>query len=163
MLLVSKEHQFTYYVEKETKTKITILGTWSWTTALARVLKANGQYVMLYGIDQNEIEDINIRHCNYKYFKDVRLEENIIASPSLNDIIKDADYLLNIIATQYVINVFEQVKPFLKKKIIVINASMEFDINTNMRMSDTIRSVLDENATLQETIASLMSIVLKAE
>lgn len=118
---------------------------------------------MLYGIDQNEIEDINIRHCNYKYFKDVRLEENIIASPSLNDIIKDADYLLNIIATQYVINVFEQVKPFLKKKIIVINASMEFDINTNMRMSDTIRSVLDENATLQETIASLMLIVLKAE
>lgn len=119
---------------------------------------------MLYGIDQNEIEDINIRHCNYKYFKDVRLEENIIASPpSLNDIIKDADYLLNIIATQYVINVFEQVKPFLKKKIIVINASMEFDINTNMRMSDTIRSVLVENATLQETITSLMSIVLKAE
>ena len=37
---------------------------------------------MLYGIDQSEIDDINIRHCNYKYFKDVRLEESIVASAS---------------------------------------------------------------------------------
>lgn len=145
MLLALKEHQFIYYVERGTKMKIAILGTGSWATALARVLNDNGHHVMLYGIDHNEIEDINIRHCNYKYFKDVRLEESIIASSSLDDVVKDAHYLLITIPTQYVRNVLEQVKPLLKKKVTVINAAKGFDMNTNLRMSDTIRSVLDDS------------------
>lgn len=124
--------------------KIAILGTGSWATGLARVLNDNAHQVMLYGIDQNEIDDINIRHCNYKYFKDVRLEESIVATSSLETALQDADYLLITIPTQYVRSLLEKVKPLLKRKIIVINAAKGFDMNTNMRMSDTIRSVLDE-------------------
>lgn len=143
MLLVLKEHQSTFFVERGTKMKIAILGTGSWATALARVFNDNGHTVMLYGIDQSEIDDINIRHCNYKYFKDVRLEESIVASASLNDAIKDAQYLLITIPTQYVRGVLEQVKPLLTQPVTIINAAKGFDMNTNMRMSDTIRSVLD--------------------
>ena len=124
--------------------KIAILGTGSWATALARVLNDNGHRTMMYGIDQNEIDDINIRHCNYKYFKDVRLENQIVASSSLKEVVKDAQYLLITIPTQYVRHVLEEVKPILTQKVTVINAAKGFDMNTNMRMSDTIRSVLDK-------------------
>ncbi|UTY38996.1 NAD(P)H-dependent glycerol-3-phosphate dehydrogenase [Allocoprobacillus halotolerans] len=124
--------------------KIAILGTGSWATALARVLNDNGHRTMMYGIDQNEIDDINIRHCNYKYFKDVRLENQIVASSSLKEVVKDAQYLLITIPTQYVRHVLEEVKPLLTQKVTVINAAKGFDMNTNMRMSDTIRSVLDK-------------------
>lgn len=57
----------------------------------------------------------------------------------------DMDYLLITIPTQFVKETLEQVKPLIKKKITVINAAKGFDLGTNMRMSDTIRSVLDEN------------------
>lgn len=124
--------------------KIAILGTGSWATGLARVLNDNGHTVMLYGIDQGEIDDINIRHCNYKYFKDVHIEESIVASSSLEETLLDAQYLLITIPTQFVRETLEKVKPLLKQKITIINAAKGFDMNTNMRMSDTIRSVFDE-------------------
>lgn len=122
--------------------KIAILGTGSWATGLARVLNDNGHTVMLYGIVQSEIDDINIRHCNYKYFKDVRLEESIQATSSLEKTIDGANYILITIPTQFVRETLEKIKPLLKQKVIIINAAKGFDMNTNMRMSDTIRSVL---------------------
>lgn len=122
--------------------KVAILGTGSWATGLARVLNDNGQTVVMYGIDQNEVADINIRHCNYKYFKDVQLEDGIVATLSLEDAIENAQYILITIPTQFVRDTLLKVKPLLKEKVTIINAAKGFDMNTNMRMSETIRSVL---------------------
>ncbi len=125
--------------------KVAILGTGSWATGLARVLNDNGHNVLMYGIDQSEIDDINIRHCNYKYFKDVVLEEEIEATSSLEDTIKDASYILITIPTQFVRSTLEMVKPLLTQKVTIVNAAKGFDMNTNMRISDTIRSVFNED------------------
>lgn len=134
--------------------KIAILGTGSWATGLARVLNDNGHQVMLYGIDQGEIDDINIRHCNYKYFKDVRLEDSIVACASLEETLKDASYILITIPTQYIRSTLEKVKPLLKQKVTIINASKGFDMNTNMRISDTVRHVFSH-----EEIDSVVSLI----
>lgn len=125
--------------------KIAVLGTGSWATALSRVLIDNQNEIMMYGIDQNQIDDININHQNSAFFKNVSLETEIKATNNLEEALKDIDYLLITIPTQFVKETLQQVKPFIKKKITVINASKGFDLGTNMRMSDTIRSVLDEN------------------
>ncbi|MCD8028325.1 MAG: NAD(P)-binding domain-containing protein [Erysipelotrichaceae bacterium] len=125
--------------------KISILGTGSWATGLARVLNDNGHEVLLYGIDQSEIDDINLRHCNYKYFKDVRLEETIKSTSSLEESIDNADYILITIPTQFVRSTLEKIKPLLKKKVTIINASKGFDLDTSSRISDTIRSVFSHD------------------
>jgi glycerol-3-phosphate dehydrogenase (NAD(P)+) len=121
--------------------KVAILGTGSWATALARVLNDNHHQVLLYGIDQSEVDDINYRHCNYKYFKEVTLEKEIIATTSLAETLDDASYILITIPTQFVRETLMKIKPLLKQKVTFINASKGFDMNTNMRISDTIRSV----------------------
>ena len=124
--------------------KIGVLGTGSWATALSRVLIDNQNEVIMYGIDQNQIDDINNNHQNKTFFKDVLLEKEIKATNNLEEALKDIDYLLITIPTQFVKETLIKVKPFIKKKITVINAAKGFDLGTNMRMSDTIRSVLDE-------------------
>ncbi len=125
--------------------KVAILGTGSWATGLARVLNDNGNEVLLYGVDDREIEDINIRHCNYKYFKNVKLEKEIRATKNLEETIEGADYILITIPTKFVRDVLTNVKPLLKKKVTIVNASKGFDLTTNMSMSDTIRSVFTED------------------
>ena len=125
--------------------KIGVLGTGSWATALSRVLIDNQNEVIMYGIDQNQIDDINNNHQNKTFFKDVLLEKEIKATNNLEEALKDIDYLLITIPTQFVKETLIKVKPFIKKKITVINAAKGFDLGTNMRMSDTIRSVLDDS------------------
>lgn len=124
--------------------KVAVLGTGSWASALSRVLHDNGHTVLMYGIDENQVQDINQNHRNHVFFKEVILEPDIRATMDLAEALEGASYLLITIPTQFVKDTLEQVKPLLKEKITVVNASKGFDLGTNMRMSDTIRSVLNE-------------------
>lgn len=125
--------------------KVAILGTGSWATGLCRVLNDNGVDCIMYGIDQQQIDDINLNHRNSMFFKDVLLEENIKATNSLEEALKDANYLLITIPTQFVKETLEKVRPLIKNKLTVVNASKGFDQGTNMRMSDTIRAAFDKD------------------
>jgi len=135
--------------------KVAILGTGSWATGLATVLDDNGVDIMMYGVDDREIEDINLRHCNYKYFRHVRLSQGLKATKDLAATIDGADYILITIPTQFVRDTLELIKPLLTKKVTFINASKGFDMNTNMRISDTIRSVF----TVGEDINPVVSLI----
>lgn len=121
--------------------KVAILGTGSWATGLGRVLVDNGVECIMYGVDQGQIDDINNNHQNSQFFPGVILEESLKATANLEQAIKDADYILITIPTQFVKDTLLKIKPLLTKKVIIINAAKGFDLETNMRMSDTIRSV----------------------
>lgn len=134
--------------------KIAILGTGSWATALSQVLIDNGHETMMYGINQDEINDINQYHQNSRYFKDVQIDEKIKATSNLEETIKDASYILITVPTSAVRSILEQVRPFIKQKVTIINASKGFDLTTNKRISETIREVLDE--TYRNEVVSLI-------
>jgi len=70
------EHQFILSQERGISVKVGVLGTGSWATALSLVLTDNQHEILMYGIDQGEIEDINHNHQNSKFFQDIHLPDS---------------------------------------------------------------------------------------
>lgn len=134
--------------------KICILGTGSWATGLAQVLIDNGHETMMYGVDMSEINDINSQHCNSKYFKDVTLPLEMKATNDLTVAMDNCDIILITVPTMFVRDVLENVKPLIKKKVIIVNASKGFDFKTNKRISETIRDVIPSS--LRKEVVSLI-------
>ena len=107
--------------------KIAVLGTGSWATALSRVLVDNQNEIMMYGIEQSQIDDINLNHQNQAFFKDVYLENEIQATNNLEEALKDMDYLLITIPTQYVKETLEKAQ---KNKFDIMVTAL--DTNNNI-------------------------------
>ena len=70
-----------------------VIGSGSWGTALAQVLQDNHQEVMIYGVAEAEVNDINDNHKNSKYFEDVELNPELRATTDIQ-CVKGADIVL---------------------------------------------------------------------
>ena len=74
--------------------KITFIGSGAWASALGNVVADNGYDVCIYGIAEDEINDINNNHMNRKYCGKVILNTNITATLDLSYGVKDADIIV---------------------------------------------------------------------
>lgn len=133
--------------------KTVVIGSGSWGTALAQVLADNKQDVVLYGVMDDEVEDINQNHRNEKYFPGVELNPELKAVKDL-DAAEDADVVVLAVPTTAIRSVAEEVSKKLKKKAIFVNVAKGFDPKTGDRLSDTIRQAVDP-----EKISSVVSLI----
>ena len=63
---------------------VSIFGSGTWGTALAQVLTDNGHDVLIYGINKDQVDDININHLNSFYFgQEVYLNSHIKATTDI--------------------------------------------------------------------------------
>ncbi|MFV0380476.1 MAG: NAD(P)H-dependent glycerol-3-phosphate dehydrogenase [Anaerorhabdus sp.] len=119
--------------------KTYILGSGSWGTALAQVLAENNQDVTIWGINDDEVSDINDNHQNTKYFDDVILDTRIKATTDFN-CISDADIVLLAIPTNAIEEICKKLTNVIEKKVIVINVAKGFHPDTHERLSVTIKN-----------------------
>lgn len=70
--------------------KVAVIGAGSWGTALAQLLAEKGNNVSLWARKPEVIKSINQMHRNPRYLTDVLLSENIVATVSHADAVKNA-------------------------------------------------------------------------
>ena len=117
-----------------------VIGSGSWGTALAQVLQDNHQEVLVYGVAEAEVNDINENHKNSKYFGDVELNPELKATTDIQ-CVKGADIVLLAV-------------PTIAIETIIINVSKGFHPETNERMSEVIRRCIDK-----DKLSSVVSLI----
>lgn len=123
--------------------KIRVLGTGSWGSALAQTLADNGHDVIMWGIDDAEINDIENNHHNTKYF-DVEMNHDVHATKDIT-CVKDADVILVAVPSGALDSVLRQVTDLTEKKIIIINVAKGFHPETHQRLSEVIKDLVPED------------------
>lgn len=133
--------------------KITVMGSGSWGTALGNVLAKNGHDVLIFGINPNEIDDINNNHKNEKFFKDVTLNPQLKASTDLNDGL-DADVFLLAVPSIAIESICQQLNEVLDHPVYIINVAKGFHPVSHKYLMDVIEETIDPN--LLKAVVSLI-------
>ncbi|MEG0329348.1 MAG: NAD(P)H-dependent glycerol-3-phosphate dehydrogenase [Longicatena sp.] len=133
--------------------KVVVIGSGSWGTGLAQVLCDNGVDVTIYGTSESEINDINTKHENTKYFEDIPLNPKLQGTNDIN-VVKGSDVVVLSVPTIAIESVCQQIDTILDKKTIVVNTSKGFHPESFERMSCVIRKNIKE-----EHLSSVVSLI----
>lgn len=117
--------------------KITILGTGAYGKALAQILCGNGYQVMLWGVVEQEINDINNHKAN-----DIILERNMAATSDLEAALANSPVIIFAVPAKSVDSVSKQINAYISKPVLIINATKGFDPTTGQRLSVIIKNNL---------------------
>ena len=143
-------------MEKQT---IAVLGPGSWGTALSQVLNDNGHEVRIWGNLPEQINEINTHHTNKHYFKDIVLDENIIAYTDLAEALKDVDAILFVVPTKVTRLVAQQVAQTLDHKAIIMHASKGLEPDSHKRLSTILEEEIPEHLRSDIVVVSGLSLI----
>ncbi|TRL97406.1 NAD(P)H-dependent glycerol-3-phosphate dehydrogenase [Staphylococcus hominis] len=126
-------------------TKITVFGTGSFGTALANVLAENGHSVLMWGKNENTVDEINQFHQNKRYLKDVTLIETIKATSQLEQAVNFSDIFLIALPTKAIRDVVTEIDQHIKTKKTFIHVAKGIENETFKRVSEMIEDSVSKN------------------
>ncbi len=133
--------------------KITVLGAGAWGIALANLLAKKNYEVAVY--DLNPIyERINVDHRNPLHFSDVVLASTLYWTKDLKAALKDTDTVIFSVPSKVYRIVAREVSSLLDHKVHIVSTAKGFDPSDFSRLSDVLRSELDEE--IRYPIVSLL-------
>lgn len=121
------------------KDSVAVLGAGSWGTALAMSLASAQRDVRLWARSADQIQDMKATKVNRKYLPDVRIDDRIVLTNSLEDAISDCSTVVFAVPAQHFRGMFEQAVPFLDDGTVLVNVAKGIERGTLLRMSEIAR------------------------
>ncbi|AID01415.1 glycerol-3-phosphate dehydrogenase [Staphylococcus xylosus] len=118
--------------------KVTVFGTGSFGTALANVLAENGHQVLMWGKNEQTINEINLQHINSKYLKNAQLNDSIVATLDINSAVSFSEVYLMALPTKAMREVAKSIDSLLTSKKTFIHVAKGIENETYKRVSEMI-------------------------
>lgn len=126
--------------------KVTVFGTGSFGTALANVLAENGHQVLMWGKNEQTINEINSQHINSKYLKNAQLNDSIVATLDINSAVSFSEVYLMALPTKAMREVAKSIDSLLTSKKTFIHVAKGIENETYKRVSEMLEdSILPEH------------------
>ena len=125
--------------------KVSILGSGAWASALANVLSDNGISSLLYSKNVDKVNEINTLHTNSRNI-DIKFSSLVSATSSIKDLLMFSDILLLAVKSDSLPNYISEIKKIIgSKKIHIINVIKGFIGENNLTVSSFINNELKDN------------------
>ena len=121
---------------------IAIIGAGSYGTALALVTARAGHQIKLWAHDPEIAATLKNQKQNKIYLPGFDLPQNIFPTHDLPEALHAAELVVTAIPSHVCREVYVNMLPYLQAKMIFVSATKGIEIDTQMRMEEVVRDVL---------------------
>lgn len=115
---------------------ISVIGSGSWGLALSNHLAENGHNVKVWSFTEEEKDLINKKH-KCKFIEDMVLNDNIMCSNDLEEVVKNSDYIFHVTPSKFTRDIFKKYKDYVNSTPIII-CSKGFENSTLKTLDEVI-------------------------
>ena len=128
--------------EERSMSKVAIVGSGSWGTALALSLARRGDHSLRLWCHSPAIcASIQKQRENTTYLPGFAIPERIHATPDLATALSQADIVISVVPSQHVRDTYQRLAPFLRPHQLLLSATKGIEDQTLLRMSQVIEQV----------------------
>jgi glycerol-3-phosphate dehydrogenase (NAD(P)+) len=122
-------------------THISVIGAGSWGTTLAALLADKGHEVSLWVYEKDLAEEIKKTRINRIFLSELTIPESVKVSHRIDEVLKKATYVLNVVPTQHIRTVFKNAVPSIPGDAHIISASKGIEKNTLLTSSEILKEL----------------------
>ena len=123
--------------------KVGFIGGGSWGATLANLLTDNGHEVLVFDVNNDTVSLINNEH-KHPFFDSI-LNDSVVATNSIEEVLKFSNTLVLSVPTKFMRNVMMQVNNLATEPKLLINVSKGIEPNTSLTVSQIAEEVIDSN------------------
>jgi glycerol-3-phosphate dehydrogenase (NAD(P)+) len=128
--------------------RIAVLGAGSYGTALAFCFARNGHRVIMWGRDDEQIQDMQNTRQNAKYLPGAEFPATLEVTSDLEYAVRNAELHLVVVPSHVFKGLLVQIKPMLEPSAKVCWATKGLDPETGSLLQDVARDVLGDQVSL---------------
>lgn len=122
---------------------ISILGDGAWGTAIATLLANNNFQPLLWCYDQEVYQAIKETRFNYKYLKDIKLDQNIKVTDNLEYAITNSDIIFEAIPTKYLRSIVQESNKYTSNQPWIV-LSKGIENNSLLFASEIVKDIIKD-------------------
>ena len=123
--------------------KVVVLGAGQWGSTMAQVLCDAGNHVLIWGRNQEVVDEINNRHTNTKYLDQNVLPLGLKATSDLTEAFNYSNIYVVAIPAQTLRENLKSWKPLVQPEAMFISTLKGIEVSSMSRMTEIIHEIME--------------------